>query len=110
MTAPKTAAAAPCGSDPASLELAVISGKLNAAAARSDMVQTLVSLAALDRMARSLGPQQQAAAEHARDVVAQAITALETALEQDRAGQRISRASHKGSARAAYAAAAAAAR
>lgn len=98
----------PFAADPANLELAVIAGKLHDAAQRADVVQTLVSVAALDRMARSLGPHQAEAAEHARCIVAQAITALEGTLERDIAADRIARASREGSARAAYATAAAA--
>lgn len=94
--------------DPASFELAVIAGKLHDAAQRADVVQTLVTLAALDRMARSLGPHQAEAAEHARGIVAQAITALEGTMERDMAADRIARVSPQGSARAAYATAAAA--
>ena len=103
MTAPLFPAA-----DPVSLELVLMADKLQEASSRADVVQTLVTLAALDRMARSLGPQQAAAAEHARSVVAEAITALEATLERDRTADRIARLSRDGGARAAYASAAAA--
>ena len=72
MTAPLFPAA-----DPVSLELVLMADKLQEATSRADVVQTLVTLAALDRMARSLGPQQAAAAEHARSVVAVAARAAD---------------------------------
>jgi hypothetical protein len=94
--------------DPASLEMAVMAGKLRDAANRADVAQILVTLAALDRMARSIGPDQAAAADHARGIVAEAIAALESTLERDRMADRIARLSRDGNARAAYATAASA--
>jgi hypothetical protein len=94
--------------DPTSLELAVMAGKLRDAANRADVEQILASLAALDRMVRSIGPEQAAAADHARNVVAEATAVLESTLERDRMADRIARLSRDGSARAAYVTAAAA--
>ena len=71
--------------DPIDIELAVMAGTLQSAIAAEDVVQILVTTAALDRMARSLGPHQVDAANHARDVVSQALAALESAVEK---GQR----------------------
>lgn len=71
--------------DPIDMELAVMAGTLQSAIASEDVVQILVTTAALDRMARSLGPHQLAAATHARDIVSQALDALEAAVAQ---GQR----------------------
>ncbi len=87
--------------DPVDLELAVITGTLQSAIEAEDVVQILVTTAALDRMARSLGPQQAAAAEHARDVVSHALSALEAAVEKGRnepRQTRIMRAAYQGSA------------
>lgn len=87
--------------DPVALELAVMAGTLQSAIAAEDVVQILVTTAALDRMARSLGPHQLAAATHARDVVSQALTALEAAVQQGRREPlqtRIMRAAYTGKA------------
>ena len=66
--------------DPAEVELALITARLEDAAQREDIVQTLISTADLDRMARCLGPQHEAAARHAQSVVARAIAVLEQAI------------------------------
>lgn len=66
--------------DPAEVELALIAGRLQAAAEREDIVQTLISTADLDHMVRSLGPQHEAVVRHAQSVVARAITVLEQAV------------------------------
>lgn len=78
-------AAAP---DPVALELAMIGDRLAEAAIREDLVQTLISAADLDRMVRSLGPDQQAAAEQATALVARALQILEHALAQGQAAAR----------------------
>ena len=57
-------------------------------AIREDLVQTLISAADLDRMVRSLGPDQQAAAEQATQLVARALHILEHALAQGQAAAR----------------------
>lgn len=85
--------------DPVDVELAVMAGTLQSAIEAEDVVQILVTTAALDRMARSLAPHQAAAASHARDVVSQALTALEAAVERGRREPlqtRIMRAAYQG--------------
>ena len=74
--------------DPVALELAMIGDRLAEAAMREDLVQTLISAADLDRMVRSLGPDQQAAAEQATALVARALQILEQALAQGQATAR----------------------
>ncbi|ESW61962.1 MAG: hypothetical protein Q27BPR15_03690 [Rhodobacter sp. CACIA14H1] len=74
--------------DPALLHFAMLADRLTDAAIREDMVQTLISTADLDRMARSLGPDQREAAIHARKLVAQAIEVLENALARGMATAR----------------------
>ena len=66
--------------DAIGLELALLACRLEDAARREDIVQILISTADLDRMARGLGPRHAAAARHAQEVVARAITTLEAAL------------------------------
>lgn len=74
--------------DPVAFEFAMIGDRLAEAAIREDMVQTLISAADLDRMVRSLGPDQQAAAEQATQLVARALHILEQALAQGQAAAR----------------------
>ncbi|PLL12081.1 hypothetical protein C0V75_14455 [Tabrizicola sp. TH137] len=74
--------------DATEVEFALIAGRVEDAARREDIVQTLISTADLDRMARNLGPQHAAAARHAQDVVARAIAALEQAIARGEAGIR----------------------
>ena len=74
--------------DPVALELAMIGDRLAEAAIREDLVQTLISAADLDRMVRSLGPDQQQAAEQATALVARALQILETALAHGQAAAR----------------------
>lgn len=74
--------------DPATLELSVLAASIGDAALREDMVQMLISAADLDRMVRSLGPHQRAAADHARDLIAQTIDMLESLLERSHATAR----------------------
>ena len=85
-------------SDPAGVEFALIAGRLEDAAQREDIVQTLISTADLDRVARSLGPQHAAAARHAQMIVARAIATLEQAIARGEAAAR-----RDGQIRAAYA-------
>ena len=84
--------------DAAEVEFALIAGRLEDAAQREDIVQTLISTADLDRMARSLGPQHAAAARHAQAIVARAIVALEQAVARGEVAAR-----RDGQIRAAYA-------
>lgn len=74
--------------DAAGVEFALIAGRLEDAARREDIVQTLISTADLDRMSRSLGPQHAAAARHAQDIVARAIVVLEQAVARGEAAAR----------------------
>lgn len=85
--------------DAASVEMALIAARLDDAAQREDIVQTLISTADLDRMARSLGPQHEEAARHAQAVVARAIATLEQAVARGEMAAR-----RDGQLRAAYAA------
>lgn len=84
--------------DATEVEFALIAGRLEDAARREDIAQTLISTADLDRMARSLGPQHADIARHAQDIVARAITALEEAMARGEAAAR-----RDGQIRAAYA-------
>lgn len=74
--------------DPVALQIAMLGDVLTDAALREDLVQTLVSAADLDRMVRSLGPDQHSAAEQATALVARALHILETALAQGQAAAR----------------------
>lgn len=74
--------------DPAQLHLAMLGDRLTDAAIREDMVQTLISTADLDRMIRSLRPDQSEAAEQATALVAKALQILETALAHGQAAAR----------------------
>lgn len=84
--------------DAASVEMALIVARLDDAAQREDIVQTLISTADLDRMARCLGPQHEDAARHAQTVVARAIATLEQAVARGEIAAR-----RDGQLRAAYA-------
>ncbi len=74
--------------DPVQLYLAMLGDRLTDAALREDVVQTLISTADLDRMIRSLRPDQGAAAEQAAAFVAKALQILETALARGQAATR----------------------
>jgi len=74
--------------DPALLHFAMMADRLTDAAIREDVVQTLISTADLSRMARSLGPDQREAAQHATSIVEQAIAVLESALARGMAATR----------------------
>lgn len=87
-------------SDATGVEIAVVAGRLEEAALREDIVQTLISAADLDRMARGLGPQHATAIRQASAVVARAITVLEQAVRRGEIAAR-----RDGLLRAAYAAA-----
>lgn len=104
MIAPATL---PAG-DAATIELSVLAGRLQTAVQQDDIVQTLVTTAALDRMIRCLGPHQQAAADHARGIVLQAIETLQEAVHRGRQADLQSRSSRASQVGAAYATAAAA--
>jgi hypothetical protein len=74
--------------DATQLHLAMLGDRLTDAAIREDLVQTLISAADLDRVVRSLGPQQRAAAEQARALIARALEILEAAMQQGQAAAR----------------------